>query len=151
MNHQILSKRVFDELTRHISDFEKYQDSILDDQTLVPTLERKKYQQIFGQYSEHLHHLLKTAQVNDSENLGLPFVTIGSVVELENLQNKRTNKIMVIFPLPNPPDSGKIMQTSYNSPMGQAVFLKKPGDTVKVNAPGGLFNYRIKSIVLSIP
>lgn len=151
MNNQILSKSVFDELTRHVSDFERCQNAILDDNELVPAAERKTYQQLFKQYSDHLNNLLTDAQVNDSNDNCLPFVTIGSVVELENLQNKRTNKITVIFPLANPPIQGKVTQTSYNSPMGQALFLKEPGETVEVNAPGGLFLYRIKSVILPIP
>lgn len=152
MNNQIvLSQIVFDELSRHVNEFEKYQNSILDDNSLIPVLERKKYQQIFMQYSERLTDLLNNAQINDSNDHSLPCVTINSIVEMKNLQNKRTNKIMVIFPLPNQPDSGKTMQTSYNSPMGQALFLKRLGEIVEVKAPGGVFNYQIESIVLYIP
>ncbi len=96
-------------------------------------------------------HLLDKVQVIDSNDHSLPWVTIGSVVELENLQSKRINKIMVVFPLANPPDLGKYMQTSFNSPIGQALFLKQPGETIEVTAPGGIFHYEIKSIVLSVP
>lgn len=146
-----LSKSVFDELSRHANDFEKKHPAILEDSTLVPTMERKKYQQLFNQYGEHLQNLLNNARVIDSNDHRLPFVTIGSVVELENMQNNRTTKIMVTFPLSNPPNPGRIMQASYNSPMGQACFLGKPGETVEVNAPGGVFQYRIKSIILAMP
>ena len=150
-NRISISQIVFSELSRHVNEFQKYQNSILDDSSLIPVLERKKYQQSFTDYIDYLTDLLDKAHINDSSENSLPCVTIGSVVELVNLQNKRTNKIMVTFPLPNPPDSGKIMQTSFNSPIGQALFLKKPGDIVEVNAPGGVFNYEIKSIVLYIP
>lgn len=147
----ILSKIVFDKLSRHIVDFETNQNAVLDDSALIPPAERKKYQELFMQYCEHLQQLLKDAQVENSKDHSLPCVTIGSMVELENLQNKRTNKIIVNFPSVNLPTVEKIAQTSFNSPIGSAIFLKKPGDTVEVNAPGGVFQYQIKSIDLLIP
>lgn len=149
-NRIILSKIVFDKLSKHLKEFASIQNTLLNDNELVPASERKNYQEIFGQYCLHIQRLLKEAHINDSDDNSLPCVTLGSVVELENLENKRTNKIMVTFPSINqPPDSKKkIAQTSYNSPVGKALFLKKPGDTVEVNAPGGTFQYRIKTVDL---
>ncbi len=143
-----LSKKVFAELSRQVNDFKKNQNAILDNSTLVPPQERKEYQHLFTQYIDQLEHLLNNAPISDSADHHLPFVTIGSVVELENLQNKRTNKIMVTFPLPNLSNPGKMRQTSYNSPIGRALFLKNPGEKLEVNAPGGLFQYQVKSIIL---
>jgi len=109
------------------------------------------YQTLFSQYSHHLQRLLKHARTDDSDNYNLPFVTIGSIVELENLQNKRVIQIMVSFPSMSQGSAERIARTSYNSPMGQALFLKQPGDNIEVHAPGGMFLYRILSIILPIP
>ncbi|NLV21728.1 MAG: GreA/GreB family elongation factor [Syntrophomonadaceae bacterium] len=145
-----ISKIVFDKLSKHIEDFSSFQNTLLNDNELVPTAERKLYQDIFMQYCQHIQRLLKEAKINNSDDNSLPCVTLGSVVELENLENKRINKIMVTFPNANQPvdTRKKIAQTSYNSPVGRALFLKKPGDTVEVNAPGGTFQYRIKTVDL---
>ncbi|HPF20826.1 MAG TPA: GreA/GreB family elongation factor [Syntrophomonas sp.] len=147
-----LSKFVFDRLSKHFKDFTETQNKLLNDTEMVPAAERKTYQEIFMQYLQHLERLLKEAQITDSEDNSLPCVTFGSVVELENLENKRINKIFVTYPTANPPVDKKIKVslTSYNSPVGKALFLKKPGDTVEVNAPGGKFKYRIKSVDLMI-
>ncbi len=147
-----LSRFVFDRLSKHMHDFTDVQNKLLNDTELVPAAERKSYQELFMQYLQHLERLLKNAQIIDSEDNHLPCVTLGSLVELENLENQRINKILVTSPTVNPPVDKKIKasSTSYNSPVGKAIFLKKPGDTVEVNAPGGKFKYRIKSVDLMI-
>ena len=147
-----LSKIVFDRLSKHMEDFSAVQNKILNDNELVPAGERKVYQELFMQYCQHIQRLLKEAQINDSDDNSLPCVTLGSVVELENLENKRINKILVTFPTANQAVDAKkkISQTSYISPVGKALFLKKPGDTVEVNAPGGKFRYRINAVDLLI-
>jgi len=147
-----ISKFVFDRLSKHMEEFTAIQNKVLNDNEMVPAAERKTYQDIFMQYIQYLQHLLKEAHIADSDDPSLPCVTLGSVVELENLENKRINKILVTFPTANQPVDKKIKlsPTSYNSPIGKALFLKKPGDTVEVNAPGGRFKYRIKSVDLMI-
>lgn len=152
MNYSVsLSKNVMEELCKHANNFEKNHPAVLEDNTLVPAQERKKYQTLFKQYCQQLQNLINNANTNDSNDNSIPFVIIGSVVELENPQNNRITKIMVTFPFANLPNPDKIIQVSYNSPMGQACFLKKVGETVEVNAPGGVFKYRIKSITLAVP
>ncbi len=147
-----LSKYVFDRLSKHMEEFTALQNKVLNDNEMVPVGERKTYQDLFMQYIQYLQHLLKEAHVADSDDPSLPCVTLGSVVELENLENKRINKILLSFPTANQPVDKKLKlsATSYNSPVGKALFLKKPGDTVEVDAPGGKFKYRIKSVGLMI-
>ncbi|NLV22591.1 MAG: hypothetical protein GXY49_11490 [Syntrophomonadaceae bacterium] len=147
-----LSKFVFDRLSKHMEDFTDVQNKLLNDNEIVPATERKTHQEIFMQYINHLERLLKEAQITDSEDKSLPCVTLGSVVELENLENKRINKILVTYPTACSlvDKKIKVSSTSYNSPVGKALFLKKPGDTVEVIAPGGKFKYRIKSVDLMI-
>lgn len=152
MNYSVsLSKGVMENLCKHARDFEKNHPAVLEDNALVPAPERKKYQTLFKQYCQQLQNLINNAKTNDSDDNSIPFVTIGSVVELENLQNNRITKIMVTFPFSDLPKPAKTIQASYNSPMGQACFLKKPDEIVEVNAPGGVFKYRIKSIALALP
>lgn len=144
-----ISKTVFDKLSQHIEEFSAIQDQVLNNIDLVPPTERKSYQEIFRQYDQHLQRLLSEAHVNDSADESLPCVTLGSMVELEDLVNQRNSKILITFPGLNQTSGAKlkVAKTSYNSPIGKALFLKKPGDTVEVNAPGGVYRYRIKAVV----
>lgn len=146
-----LSKVVFNKLSKHYCEFADYQKDVLNNSSLVSLQEREMYQTLFSQYNHHLQRLLKNACTDDSDDHHLPFVTIGSIVELENLQNKRRSRIMMSFPFMSQGTAERIARTSYISPMGQALFLKRPGDNIEVHAPGGLFLYRILSIILPIP
>ena len=147
MKNSTMSKRVFEELKKHLDEFREQQQDILKE-NVPDIMERKKIDGLFKSYVEKLENLLSNAQTSCGNDFNLPFTVIGSEVELENLQNKCIHKIRIVLPKQNLQGSGKIMRASCLSPMGLAMFLKKSGEAIEVNAPSGHCHYRIKSIYL---
>lgn len=143
----IMSKKVFEHLQKHLEEFCEHQQKFLEDN--VPVIpERKKVDELFKLYIKQLEDLLSNAQSVDSNDFKLPFVTIGSEVELENMQNSRSQKVRIMLPKQNSEGSSKFSRASCLSPMGYALFLRKAGETIEVDAPAGICRYRIKSVSL---
>lgn len=68
-------------------------------------------------------------------------VTLGSKVELKN--DTKTVKYIIVGPVEADPLEGKI---SNESPIGQAVFGKKVGDSATITTPKGSVTYKISNI-----
>ena len=89
----------------------------------------------------HLNHLLKNAEVvgNHSTNT----VSVGSQVSLQKKGSSSTVDYTIVGSEESDADSGKI---SVKSPIGEAVFGAKKGDTVTVETPGGEKQFTVKDI-----
>jgi transcription elongation factor GreA len=69
-------------------------------------------------------------------------VRVGSTVSLKTKDNKR-RKYQLVGAAETNPAEGRI---SDESPLGQALLGKKRGETVKIQAPGGVVEMTITSI-----
>lgn len=87
-----------------------------------------------------LKHLLQHGHVVQKQ-ANPETVQFGCTVTLR--QGKRTLTYMIVSQHESNPQQGKL---STDSPIGQALFGKKKGDTVTVNAPAGLLEYMITEI-----
>jgi transcription elongation factor GreA len=87
-----------------------------------------------------LKHLLQHGHVVQKQ-ANPQTVQFGCTVTLQ--QGKRTVSYMIVSQHESNPQQGKL---STDSPIGQALFGKKKGDTVTVNAPAGLLEYTIIDI-----
>lgn len=106
--------------------------------------EEAKNQQAFleGRIQE-IEKMLEMAEVIDeSAAQGSKEVRIGSTVSLKTKDNKR-RKYQLVGAAETNPAEGRI---SDESPLGQALLGKKRGDTVKIQAPGGVVEMTITSI-----
>ncbi len=86
-----------------------------------------------------LSYLLKMASVTETKNEGI--VDFGRTITLDDGIKKFT--FMLVNNVESNPSEGKL---STNSPIGRAIFGKRKGDTVHVNAPSGFKNYTIVEI-----
>jgi transcription elongation factor GreA len=87
---------------------------------------------------------LKAAVVIDDENRGSKGVDIGRRFILCDPNKGTEICYRLVGPKEADPSNGKI---STVSPIGKAVFGKKQGDTVEINAPSGIRRYQLKQIV----
>lgn len=143
----VLSKGVFDRLLQHIVDFEEESKQMLDEVIQGPNAEKKRYEDLFKQYLHRLDALVRNAQVNETEQNQLPFVTIGSEVKLRNLDNNREQTLRIISPLQEKQQERTVPRATYLSPMGQALFLREKGDQIEVDVPAGKLRFQVESIV----
>ena len=74
-------------------------------------------------------------------------VSIGSTIEIRDLYSNESETYMLVRP--NEADIARNRISSL-TPMGKAVFGRRVGDVVDVNAPGGVFLVRIEAIEHSV-
>jgi transcription elongation factor GreA len=106
--------------------------------------EEAKNQQAFleGRIQE-IEKMLEMAEVIDEGAVqGSKEVRVGSTVSLKTKDNKR-RKYQLVGAAETNPSEGRI---SDESPLGQALLGKKRGETVKIQAPGGVVEMTITSI-----
>lgn len=90
-----------------------------------------------------LETLLKTAKVVRGKPTQTDKISIGSEVEIVNLENKKTLKFVIVGFSESDPSKGKI---STESPIGKALLGKKVGEIIEVVVGKNKSKYKIKSI-----
>jgi transcription elongation factor GreA len=90
-----------------------------------------------------LETLLKTAKVVRGKPTQTDKISIGSEVEIVNLENKKTLKFVIVGFGESDPSKGKI---STESPIGKALLGKKVGEIIEVVVGKNKSKYKIKSI-----
>ncbi|MFH1452502.1 MAG: transcription elongation factor GreA [Armatimonadota bacterium] len=91
----------------------------------------------------NLENLIRHARVIDQKEIHTDLVSLGSTVEMENLETKEKLTYTIVGSAEADPNQFKI---SNESPIGAALFGRKKGQTIEVNAPAGIFQYKISKI-----
>jgi transcription elongation factor GreA len=149
MSKIVLSRPIFDVLVKHLVDIEEEKDRIMGEYYPNVTDERDKFKQLISTYINEIEEYLSNSKVKDNISRDFPFVTIGSIVEIEDLTYKETEKLTIVSPFINKA-SMNLNCASYLSPMGKTLLLKKVEDRVVIETPAGKSTYIIKSIELPI-
>lgn len=95
---------------------------------------------IEGRISE-LEHILKNTAMIDEKHENCDQVGVGCTVHVELETGEMEYKIVGSYEAD--PEKGWV---SNESPLGQALLGRKPGEEVEVNAPAGVIKYKIKKI-----
>ncbi|BAF58722.1 hypothetical protein PTH_0541 [Pelotomaculum thermopropionicum SI] len=140
-----LSKTAFEYLVKHLVEIEEGKNKILEKFFPKPSKERNEFENLIENYIQRLDRLIRNASKSKIADNKVPFVTIGSEVEIQNLSEQEVYKYFIVNPFYSEVREGHI---SFLSPVGKSLLLKKVGDEVEVKAPGGVFRYKIKSIRL---
>ncbi|MDD3839503.1 MAG: GreA/GreB family elongation factor [Clostridia bacterium] len=127
----------------HLQNVKNQKDELIEEYFPEPSEQRHKFEVFISGYLRQLDSLAAEFS-NSSEDQNIcPFVIIGSEVEVEDLDTKESFTFTVVGPYKDNIQNGHV---SYLSPVGRSLLFKKNGELVTVNAPGGVFNYTIKSI-----
>ena len=94
-----------------------------------------------------LKSVLGNAQVISPADVSTREAGLGSMVELTNTRGRGNFKIMLVSSIEADPDTDRI---STESPLGEALFGKKKGDKITVDAPAGKITYEIKGITKGV-
>ncbi|MBQ8318095.1 MAG: transcription elongation factor GreA [Lachnospiraceae bacterium] len=95
---------------------------------------------------EEIEKILKNAEVVDEGEFDKDSVNFGSTVKILDVEAKEEHTFKIVGSTEADVLNGKI---SNESPLGLALLKKKKGNTVKVEAPNGVFSYKILDIVKS--
>jgi transcription elongation factor GreA len=129
--------------TKRIEVAERLRDALEDGELIENAeLEAAKNEQSFveGRIKE-LEILLSNAHLIE-ETTKTDMVQVGSKVEIQE-EGMDPEKFVIVGAAEADPRLGRI---SNESPLGKALLNHKPGDRVKVEAPGGEFEIEILSI-----
>lgn len=105
--------------------------------------EAKKEQAFIEGRIQELRHVLQNAQILQDEEIPTDHVGIGSIVTITDTDTGDDWEFKLVGSFESDPDKDKI---SDESPIGEALFGKKVGDTVDVIIPDGQIQYRIDKI-----
>jgi transcription elongation factor GreA len=141
----VLSEPAFEYLVKHLVEIEEGKDKLLEEFFSRLSKEREEFEILLENYIKQVDGLIRKVKKSSKAGNELPFVTVGSEVEIQNLSDKETHKYRIIIPFQGSMGDGDI---SYLSPVGKSLLLRRVGDVIEVKAPGGIFHYRIKSIRL---
>lgn len=86
---------------------------------------------------------MANARILDESTLDLSKVSIMAKVTLTNI---KTNKQFTYQIVSEPEADLKVQKISFSSPIGKAVMGKKEGETVDVQAPAGVIQFKIDKI-----
>ena len=92
-----------------------------------------------------LQRVLQFSRVTDTKALPKDQISLLSKVEFTNLSTNVKMTYTIVSPHEMNLQEGKI---SCKSPIGMALMGKKVGDVVDVNAPSGIFQLRIESVLV---
>ena len=92
-----------------------------------------------------LQRVVKFSRVIDTKALPKDQISLLSKVEFTNLSTNVKMTYTIVSPHEMNLQEGKI---SCKSPIGMALMGKKVGDVVDVNAPSGIFQLRIESVLV---
>ncbi|NLN06155.1 MAG: GreA/GreB family elongation factor [Firmicutes bacterium] len=138
------SDTIFTSLGRQLAEIEAGKRKLLEQYFPEPSQERDAFEALLDKYIRQLAGLLQgSKEQKHAVNSEVPFVTIGSAVEVVETEANEIYRYRIVNPENVNPGAGDI---SYLSPVGKSLLLKKVGDEVVVKAPGGVFRYRIKAI-----
>lgn len=145
MSESIISKQVYENLIKHLTEIEEEKDKVLEEYYYDVSSERIDFEDLINNYVISLDKYIKTAKIADTSNKDCPFVTINSIVEVEDLQDNSVEKYQIISPFIGA-HSLDGEYASYLSPIGKSLLLKKQGDKVIIETPVENIEYKIKSI-----
>jgi transcription elongation factor GreA len=90
-----------------------------------------------------IEKMLRNAELIDEDILDVDSVGVGSTVTLFDEEFKEEVVYTIVGSLEADPFAGKI---SNESPLGEALLQKRVDDVVSVDAPDGVFHYKIMNI-----
>jgi transcription elongation GreA/GreB family factor len=103
----------------------------------------KEMQKVLMRRKEELEAALVRARGTDFANVKTDVVSIGTIVNVVNLQNNRREKFTILGAWDSDPDKGVV---SYLTPVAQSLMNRKPGEEVVFELEGAQHRHRIESI-----
>jgi transcription elongation GreA/GreB family factor len=135
-------------LVRHLGEIENEREVVLREYYPQVSVESIEFERLIGSYIRGIEDYIKNTQFTGDKPGQIPFVLIGSIVDIQDTYDQSVETIRIVSPFLS---QGQVNYTfaSYLSPMGRELLLKGKGDEVEVKFPGGCSHYRINDIRLS--
>lgn len=145
MSEKVIAKNVLEVLAKHLIDVEDRRTQLLERCFPDMTREREEFNVLIDSYINKVKEFINNTKALNDDKGSCPFIVIGSVVELENLDYDEIEKYRIVFPFESLTQSD-MECASCLSPVGKALLLKKAQEKIIVENPMGQLTYVIKSI-----
>ena len=142
----IVSMPEFESILANLVQLEEGYEKLLNEYFYGYSAERETAMDMILDYIRQLDKILKHVSFSETSGNTFPFVIIGSQVEIEDIDNDEVLRYRIVHP--HERDIAKDY-ISFFSPVGMALLLKKQGDHITISTPGGVYRYRIRSIMLT--
>jgi len=83
----------------------------------------------------------------NSDSIAEDVVIVGRTARVVDLADGTEQNICVVDEVPNEPADDGVLHVSAVSPLGQALQMRRVGETVEVHAPRGVARYRIDQVL----
>jgi transcription elongation factor GreA len=100
-------------------------------------------QQYYEREVRRLTNILDLAEVIPADQISKDTIGVGSKFILRDMEDKESGTFSLVSSAEVDLENGKI---SVDSPVGQALIGKHEGQKIKVDAPGGVFHFRVMAI-----
>jgi len=139
-----LTKQTYDNLIAGLVQVEEEKENLLNEFFPGEIKDRKIMVEIIGEYISQVSQLANNTKVTETADNQLPFVLIGSEVDLQDLDYNEATKLRIMLPR----EDMDLDDASCFSPIGTSLLLKKVGEEVVVQTPGGVLRYRVNAVCL---
>lgn len=118
--------------------------NLITDQWATDLKEKNEMDGFFTEYFNLLDGVVKKVGICATATNEFPFVAVGCKVTLQDVDNDSVIEFNIVPPYQEQIDFNDV---SILSPMGKSLLKKCKGDIINVQAPGGMFRYKILSII----
>jgi transcription elongation factor GreA len=139
---------VFNTIRSHLAGLRNKKRKIIEKYFNEPSPECMEFEELLNSYISEMEQIMRSETLRPDNSGNLPFVIIGSSVEVEDVESGDMFRFKVVPPYQGNSKGLEMCDVSCLSPVGKSLLLKSVGQKVKVAAPGGVFCYKIKSITL---
>ena len=139
----LLTKAAFDSLLANLLEIEERMGEIFDAFFIELSEETEKLRELLRESVSRIDIMLPNITVVTSSDNEFPCVVVGSQVTVEDVCSGKVGSYQLVSPLKK---SIGFHEVSFLSPMGKALLLKKVNEHIIVQAPGGLYEYKVLSI-----
>lgn len=147
MRKVVLSKKMLDYLAKHVSKIENEKDRLIRENYPEDTEESIGINEFFKEYSLKIRNYIENSEPTAKGSDKCPFAIIGSVVEVEDIDDKDVFSYNIVLPFSNE-STTSMDSASCLSPLGKSLLLKSAGERVNVQVPAGTLHYVIRNITL---
>ena len=138
-----ISRKMFDFLLDHVTEVEREKNSLIKEYYSENVEESMDVEGFFKEYTSTIGSFLNTVKVGTGNDNDCPFVIIGSIVEVQDIDETETYQYRIVLPYSNKADMC-IDCASCLSPLGKALLLKSVTQQVNIQIPTGTLHYIIK-------
>lgn len=146
-NKKKISQEMCDYLMKHANEVEKEKELIIKEYYSADAVESMNFDEFINNYIVFIRSTVRNADIKRCSGGECPFVIIGSIVEVQDIDDGEVYKYMI-----TPPYSKNSRFDADNasclSPLGKALLFKGLGERVNVEIPTGVLHYIVKSIEL---